>query len=370
MRRQPIELACSGNAGEALQQIKGAIRISRQRDRISLPKEWIDALRRNGIPLVVFLNQAVVSDGDYKKIEEVTKKAKELYAKVLKRIEKTRKRGLLGRLFGGAGLYAEAASAIRYYNELEQTGELPNKCINPPSWEAQLNISDIIVDALREEFKITDPAHDIMYDMHHGTKGIANCLIMCLYYLCIARRLGMHAELYRMPSHAIVGLHSGKKIQLVDPGMNIKRVEREMRTIKTPEGELTIDYRKTRRADCYGLAGAWESKGDIYSNLGDEQTKDGDLETARKTYEKAIDAYENAAAIDTRKITTASMLTEKGHVLAKIGKLETLRGNKETARENYANAIKEYEKALRIEPDFTPARYAKESAENQRSSIK
>lgn len=370
MRRKPVELAGSSKAGDALQQANGSIRISRGRDRISLPKDWIDTLRRNGIPLIVFLNQAVVSDGDCEKIEEVTKKVKELYGKVVARLEKTNKKGLLGRLFGGDDTYKEAASAIRYYKELEETGELPNKCINPPSWDAQLKISDRIVDVLREEFKIIDPAHDIMYDMHHGTKGIANCLIMCLYYVTIARRLGMHAELYRMPSHAIVGLHSGKKIQLVDPGMNIKRAERGALTIKTPDGEFRIDYRKIRSADCYGLAGAWESKGDVHSNLADEQAKKGDLEKARKTYEKAIDSYEKAAAIDRRKITTVSMLTEKGGVLEKLGDLETKRGDCKKAIETYEKAVKECEKALRIEKDFTPARHIKERTEERLSQLK
>ena len=248
MERKPVKLfGHKGFSRFFSTDQKGSASFFEERDMIYMPEEWLRALKKAGVPLILFVNHAVISKGDLKKLREVTKRYRELYSKT---VEETKK---------DKSLCKEASSAINYYKEFEKTGKLPNKCIKPPSFEAQVGkdgrsgINKMIIDVLNSAgWRHRKSA----YGMHDAVGGLANCLITSMYYVCIARRLGMRADLYHVPNHAFIGIKLGKKVHYADPYND--RVYIDIKAAPTPEHVL--DFRGSKKRDYYGLEGSLGNK--------------------------------------------------------------------------------------------------------------
>lgn len=263
---------------EDLLSTKKGILLSEGGRSIILPLEWRKALLRMGVPLIVFTNQAIVAEGDYKKLAAITKRFKELREETLKEIRKD------------GDLFDQVKPTLQYYKIWRRRGALPKNSFRKPNWEAQVKISDIIVRILNQKVG-EEKAQNTSYDMYAGLDEIGNCLIVCLYYLSVARSLGLNAELYAIPQHSIVGLTGSNSVQYVDPSIGYPRVEKTEPVTFEFEGgkEITIDYTNPQKIDVYGLTTAWTNKGSVLLDIGKAEKKPEKFEDAEKAFDKALE---------------------------------------------------------------------------------
>ncbi len=263
---------------------KGSASFSREKDMVYMPEDWLRALKKAGVPLVLFVSHAVISKGDLKKLREVTKRYRELYAKTVEEIKKDK------------GLYKEARSAIDYYREFEKTGKLPNKCIKPPSWNAQVGkdgrsgINKLIIDVLNS----AEWTHrKLAYGMHDAAEGLSNCLITSLYYVCIARRLGMRAALYRVPNHAFIGIELGKKVHYADPHNDDVYIDVDA----APKSDQALDLRDREKRDYYGLQSSLDNKTAALQAMGDLKELSEIYDLRIKLYPEDMSAWHGKAYV-------------------------------------------------------------------------
>ncbi len=311
----------------------GSVPYSRRREGVRMPDEWIGYLKKEGIPLILFLDQDSISKPDSERLDAVTRKFNGLRAKVI------------GKIKGSPSLFEQARSAIAYYDEFEKKAskelekkgdkelEKKGKPFKPPIWDVQLKMSDIIVDVLYDEL-IEGALDAAFYAPENLPKRLANSLLICSYYACIARSLDLHADLYSIPDHAIVALASGRKRQFVDPSFRVHRVEKEKKVFNDRYGGGTIDYQNPKKIDYHGLASAWNNKAGILMATG--------------KLRESLKAFDLAIRMDPE---DAGAWNNKGLALFMLASVQEERKLLKTAGERCSEALVAFDRALELAPD-------------------